>query len=614
MTAETISMWLKTRLTKIRLRTKFLLSLLLVTLALTCATLLIVRHSVQAEIRSEIFGRLHDSVVTFQSVQRQREVTLTRSAELLANLPTLKALMTTRDAVTIQDGSSDLWRLAGSELFLLTDKRGTVVALHTATPGITRGRGQDLLRGSLGDDQAQRWWYGAGHLYEVFLQPIYFGPATENHLLGMLAIGYEIDQRIAHEVSRVSASEVAFRYGDSVVASTLSPRQEAQLIWQTQNLSSQAPTKSDEIQLGTERFIKTSVDLAPGSAIPVRLTVLKSYDQATLFLTGLNNLLLGIGFLAVLAGAALVYLISLTFTRPLEDLVAGVRALEKGDFSYPLAVRGGDEVAEVTGAFDRMRGSLQRTHQQLLDSERQAVVGRMAASISHDLRHPLAAVLANAEFLAESRLDEHQRADLYHEISIAVNQMTDLIDSLLEFSRTREFLRPVQGTLEETASRAIQAVRRNPEFHRINITLSCQGRSVTRFDPRKLERVFYNLLLNACEAVPLESGRVEVNIREAPNQIEVRISDNGSGIPEAVRPKLFQPFVSFGKEKGIGLGLATVQKILQDHGGEVAVEKISEAGTVFKFDLPLIFSPHPDSFEQTSGIPVIPIVRSESEK
>lgn len=605
--------WVRKRMIKVRLRTKFLLSLLLVTLTLTCATLLIVRHSVQAEIRNEIFGRLHDSVVTFQTVQRQREMTLTRSAELLANIPNLKALMTSRDAITIQDGSSDLWRLGGSELFALSNSGGDVVALHTATPGMTRGIAQELLKGSLNEDESRHWWYGAGHLYEVFLQPIYFGPATENRLLGVLAVGYEIDQRVAHEVSRVSASEVAFRYGTAVVASTLSPRQEAELIRQTENLALNIPTKSDEIQLGAERFIRTSVDLAPGGPMSIRLSVLKSYDQATLFLSELNSLLLGVGLLAVLVGAALVYLISLTFTRPLDNLVAGVRALEKGDFSFPLAARGGDEVAEVTGAFDRMRGSLQKTQQQLLDSERQAVVGRMAASISHDLRHPLAAVLANAEFLAESRLDAHQRADLYHEIGVAVNQMTDLIDSLLEFSRTRESLRPVQASLEETAARAIHAVRGYPEFHRVNITLSCEGRSVTRFDPKKLERVFYNLLLNACEAVSSESGRVEVSIREAPNQIEIRIADNGSGIPEPVRAKLFQPFVSFGKEKGIGLGLATVQKILQDHGGDIEVENISESGTVFKLVLPLTYSSHSDSSGQTAAA-LMPIVRSGSEK
>ena len=127
-----------------------------------------------------------------------------------------------------------------------------------------------------------------------------------------------------------------------------------------------------------------------------------------------------------------------------------MRALEKGDFTYALDARGGDEAAEVTGAFNRMRSSLRKTQQELLEAERLATIGRMASSISHDLRHSLAAIVANAEFLCESRLSSDQREELYQEIRAAVNQMTDLIDSLLEFSRTRESLHPTYGECSET--------------------------------------------------------------------------------------------------------------------------------------------------------------------
>ena len=89
------------------------------------------------------------------------------------------------------------------------------------------------------------------------------------------------------------------------------------------------------------------------------------------------------------------FLISHTITRPLQNLVEGVRALEKGDYDYPLDRRGGDEVAEVTRAFDRMRDSLLKTQQELLEAERLATIGRMASSISHDLRHSLAAIVAS---------------------------------------------------------------------------------------------------------------------------------------------------------------------------------------------------------------------------
>lgn len=573
-------------MTRIRMRTKFLLSLLLVSVGLTAATLLIVRHSVQVQMRRQIFGELRNSVLTFQNVQRQGETTLTRSAELLANIPNLKALMTTQDATTIQDASKDLWRLAGSDLFVLADRAGKIAALHTSAPGLTRNVAQELLQKSLQQQDAAHWWFSAGRLYEVFLQPIYFGSPADNRPLGVLAVGYAIDERVAQEVSRVSASQVAFRYGDSVAASTLSSAQESELQRQFEDPSRRPAGESDEIQLGEERFLAASVELAPGTSPLVRLSVLKSFHQATAFLDNLNHLLLGLGLVAVLGGSMLVFLISHTFTRPLESLVAGVRGMEKGDYAYPLEARGSDEVAEVTGAFGRMRSSLQKTQQELLDSERLAVVGRMAGSISHDLRHRLAAIMANAEFLCESHLDAPQREDLYQEIRVAVNQMTDLIDSLMEFTSTRESLWPVYGSLADTVERAIQATRVHPEFHGVSITLHCEGRCESWFDPKKLERVFYNLLLNACEAVPADCGKVEVKAHETREGLEIRVADNGPGIPQAIRDKLFQPFVSYGKEKGTGLGLTTVQKIIQEHGGDVQVEISAPGSTVFLLVLP----------------------------
>jgi len=572
---------------KLRMRTKFLLSMLLISAGLTCTSLLLVRHSVQKQVRREIFADLRNSVSTFQNFQRERELTLTHSAELLADLPDLRALMTTQHEATIQDASSGLWRLEGSDLFLLADRSGRVVALHTASPGLTREMAQQSLGTTLNDESAGQWWSGGQHLYEVFLRPIYFGPAEANRLLGFLVIGYEIDDRTTSQVGRIAASQVAFYYGDSVVKTTLSPVQESELARQRVRRSEVEGSGPEEIQLGEERFLITSLELAGAKSPSVRLTVLKSYDQATAFLDSLNRLLLALGLAAVLGGSALVFFISHTFTRPLGNLVAGVRALEKGDFTYALDARGGDEVAEVTGAFNRMRASLQKTQQELLEAERLATIGRMASSISHDLRHSLAAIVANAEFLCESRLSSDQREELYQEVRVAVNQMTDLIDSLLEFSRTRESLRPTYGNVKDSVERVVAAIRSHPEFHPIRITHGQQGNSSGWFDARKLERALYNLLLNSCEAVVPEAGQIHVGLNEVRGGVEIRVSDNGRGIPEIIRGQLFEPFISHGKENGTGLGLTVVQKIVQDHGGDVVVEKTSAEGTTFRLLLPL---------------------------
>jgi signal transduction histidine kinase len=366
--------------------------------------------------------------------------------------------------------------------------------------------------------------------------------------------------------------------------------QESELARQRVLHSTSEASGPEEIQLGEERFLITSLELAGARNPSVRLNVLKSYDQATAFLDSLNRLLLALGLAAVLGGSALVFFISHTFTRPLGNLVAGVRALERGDFTYALDAHGGDEVAEVTGAFNRMRDSLRRTQQELLEAERLATIGRMASSISHDLRHSLAAIVANAEFLCESRLSSDQREELYQEVRVAVNQMTDLIDSLLEFSRTRESLRPTYGNVRDSVERVVQAIRSHPEFHPVRITLSQEGGSSGWFDAKKLERALYNLLLNSCEAVVPESGRIHVGLNEVRGGVEIRVSDNGRGIPESIRGQLFEPFISHGKENGTGLGLTVVQKIVQDHGGDVTVEKTSAEGTVFRLLLPLTSS------------------------
>ena len=580
----------------IRLRTKFLLSMVVVSATLTVATLLVVQYTVRQQVRVGIQRDLQNSVSAFHNFQTQREEMLERSAALLADLPNVRAMMTTRDPATIQDASRELWRLGGSDLLLLADASGRAMALQATSQEITVREGQDFLPQVVTQEETRHWWCVKGHLYEVFLQDIYFGPKSEHQVLGYLVLGYEIDDRFARELSRISASEVAFRYGDSIVRSTLKPAQEAELLGAGHRSAGAATAEADQIRLGEERFLATSVDLPaaigqPGSRT-LNLWVLKSLDQATAFLSNLNELLLALGLAAVLAGSFLVFLISRTFTRPLENLVEGVRALEHGNFAFPLEARGEDEVAEVTGTFDRMRTNLQKTQRELLDAERLATIGRMASSISHDLRHSLAAVVANAEFLCESKLTPAQREDLYAEIRVAVNQMTDLIESLLEFSRTRESLRPSYGDVRSAVDRAVQTVKVHPEFQRVRIRVTADGLTEGWFDFKKLERALLNLLLNACEAVPGETGRIDVGLRRVGERLEIRVEDNGPGVADVVREKLFAPFVSHGKENGTGMGLTVVQKIVQDHGGEVAVERTSAAGTIFRIALPM--SPAPE--------------------
>jgi signal transduction histidine kinase len=326
--------------------------------------------------------------------------------------------------------------------------------------------------------------------------------------------------------------------------------------------------------------------LNPDESSLVTMVVLKSYDQATAFLDHLQRLLLAVGLGAVLGGSVLVYFIAGTFTRPLEKLVDGVRALGKGDFRYPVHSPSSGEVAELSDAFTRMRDSLRTAQQRLLEAERLATIGRMASSISHDLRHPLTAVLANAEFLADADLTPPQREELYQEIRVAVNRLTDLVDSLLELSRPADSLNAVEAPVERTISRAIELVRSHRQFQNVTVAIESGSRHTAQFDPRKMERVFYNLLLNSCQAAQTGGGHVEVDISEQTGELWIRIVDDGPGVEASIRDKMFQPFVSFGKENGTGLGLTIAQKIVQDHGGSLQLESSIHGRTVMQIVLP----------------------------
>ena len=572
---------------RLRLRTRFLLSMVLVTTLLTSTSLLLVQRSIRNNVRQKISSDLKDSVEAFQDFRHERERMLTSDVALLAYLPITRAIMTSPDPVTIQDASQDVSQIAASDLFVLVDRSGRVVALHTKTPGFTREAATKYFQQSLDEDRGEtsHWWLGEHHLYQTFIEPIYSGSRAEGSLLGFLVIGYEINDKLAESVSKVAGSQVAFSCGDDVVGTTLMPPQVQSRTMQGL-IAGSAQDVPREIEIGDERFLTTSLDLSGSRTTPVRLTVLGSFDQATKFVSEINRYLVLLGIIAVVAGGGLVFFLSHTFTRPLAELVGGVRALEQGDFYHPLDSSGGDEVGELTRAFDRMRSSLLKSQRDLLESEQLATIGRMASSISHDLRHSLAAIVANSEFLCDPHLSPAQREELYQEVRTGVNLMTDLIDSLLEFARTRESLSPSYGNIGETIQRAVASVRLHPRHHSRSIDVLCSTHVAGWFDSRKLERALYNLLLNACEAAPGVGGRVEVTAADISGSIAIAVADNGPGIADSIRDRLFHPFVSYGKENGTGLGLAVVQKIVQDHRGEIVVERAPQGQTIFRIVLP----------------------------
>jgi signal transduction histidine kinase len=578
-------------MTHLRLRTQLYLASLLTICALTGALLLITRHTVSVETDQQVRDGTEASVRAFEGVQHQRERQLSSTAAMVANLPPLKSMMTTGDALTIQDASTAFWKLAGSDLFVLARPDKQIVALHMTNPGWPPDAADRDLRRSVDQGDTASWWYDSGRLYWVFLRPITAGAGPDSQELGLLAIGYQVNATVAEQLALVAQNQIALATESDLIASTLPPRDEAMLAKLIRQANPQLRSDSNEITLETDHYAFSSVLLHGALPSPVRCYVMMPLAPSDTFIRRLTRTISILGVSAVVFGALLFGFVSRTITKPLDNLVAGVRALAAGDYTYSIVPEGTSEVAELSTAFAKMRSELAASQQRQIENERIAALGRAASSLSHDLRHYLAAVVANAEFLYEADELKLDKSEIYKEIQTASTQMTDLIDSLRELATQRVTISPEPTDLDQIIRRAIEAVRVRPEFR--SRTISLVGASVTEgiFDPKKLERAFFNLVLNACEATPDGEGKVTIDIQSRRDTFEVRVIDQGCGIPHAIRATVFDPFVSSGKPNGTGLGLAIVSKIVQDHGGSISLESSSEEGTVMLVRLPR--SPRP---------------------
>jgi signal transduction histidine kinase len=228
-----------------------------------------------------------------------------------------------------------------------------------------------------------------------------------------------------------------------------------------------------------------------------------------------------------------------------------------------------------------------RPQNQLTESETVSIISDMACTISHDMRHSLSAIYANAEFLERPDMSAHVRAEIVREIQEVVLEMTERLDSLLQFACTGRRKPFVQERVSTIVKKAIAAVKSHPSGRNVSIRVGRFPLAEADIDAVSLQSAVYNLLLNACQAATRSADMpvVEVFLVEVEEWLYITILDNGPGIPAAVRETLFDPFVTMGKPNGTGLGLTLARRIAEEHGGSVLLEESNPKKTVFTLSL-----------------------------
>lgn len=239
------------------------------------------------------------------------------------------------------------------------------------------------------------------------------------------------------------------------------------------------------------------------------------------------------------------------------------------------------EICHRLRAFDR------QYLREVLQTERLSVIGRFARSIIHDLKNPLNVIGLTAELAGMDQVTPEVRRQAVANIRLQVERITDMVSEILEFTQGyrsefvagetdyAHFVETVAGELREEA--ALKALTLIVETPLPDVKL--------RIHPKRLRRVFFNLVANAAEAMP-DGGTVRVRVTSTGEEVITEIEDSGPGIPPEMLGQLFEPFVTHGKSHGTGLGLSICKRILEDHRGWISAGNKPGAGARFSFGIP----------------------------
>ncbi len=303
-------------------------------------------------------------------------------------------------------------------------------------------------------------------------------------------------------------------------------------------------------------------------------------------------LIAGLGLLGGVIGSIL---LSRGITTSLKKLVDGTVKISKGDFFHRIDIPSHDEIGNLASSFNEMseqllltKRSMEEAGKKLIHAEKLASIGRLSASIAHEIRNPLTSVKLNVQKIAESECwGEIERGHL--EITQeGIEHIENFIKELLNFTRVSE-LNLLQFSMEQIIESSIKMVADLLELKNIQVRKEYQkGLPSVFVDGDKMRLVIVNILRNAYEELD-EGGEVEINLslqnEEEDKKIRIEISDNGKGIAETEWENIFEPFYTT-KSAGIGLGLANAKKIVEQHNGSIRILKKEGRGACFEILIP----------------------------
>jgi signal transduction histidine kinase len=236
----------------------------------------------------------------------------------------------------------------------------------------------------------------------------------------------------------------------------------------------------------------------------------------------------------------------------------------------------------------RLREFNQRYIHEILQTERLTIIGRFARSIVHDLKNPLNIIGLTAELTCAEKATPETRQKAATTIRKQIDRVSDMISEILDFTQGSH-ADYVLGSNDYGVFVRLLLEEIRPEAQLRGVDLESGSLPVSvriSFDPKRMRRVFYNLVHNATDAMP-RGGKIYLRVRADDSELVTEIEDTGSGIAPEIADNLFEAFATYGKAYGTGLGLSICKKIIEDHHGRIWAQNKPDRGAIFAFALPL---------------------------
>jgi signal transduction histidine kinase len=521
--------------------------------------------------------------------------TFTVMARLVADSPRLKAAVDTVDPPTVQPVADEYRGMLHAASLVLTGRNGKLLAeAGDVNVSETTVAALPEIRQSLAGRESSGFWPHADGMLHVITVPITIGLESPE-IMGVLAIGFRLDNELAAQFKRATESDIAFAVDGRVRASTLSADDRDRLTQLLRGGGVQTIALGDGEYVALRRPLVNSA--APVSATSPSVLLLRSRTERLRFLNSIHTGLGIVGMLAVLAATILSYAVARTITRPLATITGVMREMSAtGDLTRKISVgptsSWDDEDAKLLAStFNTLTDSIARFQREGAQRERLSSLGRLSTVIAHEIRNPLMIIKGSLRTLGNQNASRAETAQALADVDEEVARLNRIVNDVLDFARPIRF-EYASADVNALCRDAAQSTRQGHEWMEVQIRLDPALRPMVT-DADRLRTALVNILANARQAVAARAAQSTPTAPDIqlstdagmPGWVRIAIRDHGVGVKPEDAARVFDPYFTT-KRTGSGLGLAIAKNIVEGLGGSLALESEPGVGTEIRIDIP----------------------------